>query len=1136
MNTEQARAIVKETFPQAFDKSRFQQLVVNLLNRIDESKAQAWNSTYIKDAFKDHIKGYERLGTYTSPDKEKLDVLIVHLTAESKLERARTAIRNFVADHLKTRDGKDAALVAFISPTEKQWRFSYVKMEYAAVEKEDGKVGVQAKLTPARRSSYIVGENESCHTAQSRFLDLLQDTENHPTLAQIEDAFSVEAVTKEFFEQYKELFLDLKDELDSLAKKDKIIGAEFADKNVSTADFAKKLMGQIVFLYFLQKKGWLGVPKGKDWGDGPHNFLRQLFAGKYGGYKNFFNDILEPLFYDTLATDRGHDAWCKIFNCRIPFLNGGLFEPVAGYDWQKTNILIPNSHFSNSKPTAAGDEGTGILDVFDRYNFTVNEAEPLEKEVAIDPEMLGKVFENLLEVKERKSKGSFYTPREIVHYMCQESLINYLDTAVNSGTETVGTERRKQALFGDEKAEQTLLTASVRKELIPRADLETFIHSGDQASYYEAARVEGTSYQRKLPKTIETNAKLLDDKLADIAVCDPAIGSGAFPVGMMQEIVRARSALTPYFNDVQERTAYHFKRHAIQNCIYGVDIDPGAVEIAKLRLWLSLVVDEDDVKQIKPLPNLDYKVVVGNSLLGVDKNELENWQAFHRLEEIKPKFFDEAHGERKHGYKREIDGLIHQLTNGKAAFDFEIYFSEVFHRKKGFDVVIGNPPYVSVEEFARTALQAEWKRRFKTFAARGDIYCFFYEQGFSILRNNGLLAFISSNKFQRAAYGKGLRQLLASQRIRALVDFCELSVFAAATDPIIVIAARSITPAKEEFPVLVVKEESEFATLKQSLDSRGSIYKNEQLRVEGWSLDGGIALALVSKLRAKGTPLGDYAKRKIFYGIKTGLNEAFVIDRATRDQLVREDRKSAELIKPWIRGRDISRWTHEYTDLYIIVVHYGFHSELKKYPAILRHLTKYEKALKARGQCQTSRSGESEGQHHWLELDNNPSEDYIAAFNEPKIVFSDIGKLLKATFDTSGRVIGNTGYIITNPEASLLPILLSSVTDWYARSTFQALGDPWNGGRMRFIYQNMKHVPIPSASAADKSRLAKLAERATELSAAGGGTALNKVEREIDEIVYRLFDLNPAEIAHIDNSLANTRKATSKDDNCDEDE
>ena len=310
-----------------------------------------------------------------------------------------------------------------------------------------------------------------------------------------------------------------------------------------------------------------------------------MFDGRFRSYKNLLNDIIEPLFYDTLATDRGHEAWCKI-NCRIPFLNGGLFEPLGDYDWRKTDISIPNERFSNAQPTDAGDIGTGVLDVFDRYNFTVNESEPLEKEVAIDPEMLGKVFENLLERKERKSKGTFYTPRKLVHYMCQESLINYLATALNSGKMTV-----------------------------PRDEIEVFVHSGDQAASYESARREGTSYQRKLPKNIETHARVFDDKLADITVCDPAIGSGAFPVGMMQEIVRARTALTPYFNDVRDRNAYQFKRHAIQNCLYGVDIDPGVVEIAKLRLWLSLVVDEDDVTQIKPLPNLDYKVVTGNSLL-----------------------------------------------------------------------------------------------------------------------------------------------------------------------------------------------------------------------------------------------------------------------------------------------------------------------------------------------------------------------------------------------------------------------------------------------------------------------------------------------------------------------------------------
>lgn len=655
MNKEQARALVTATFTKRFEKTRFRNLVNELLNGFNENKSQPME---VPKAFAAHVQSCYRLGTYDSPDHELIDVLIVNTTEEWKLDRSRTALRDFVGHKLKRQGNyKDAGLIAFVSPNNRSWRFSLVRMEYQSKrDPETGKIAVEERLTPARRSSYLVGETENSHTAQSRFLNLLQDTDNRPTLAQIEDAFSVEAVTKEFFEQYKGLYLDLTEELDRIAKKDKTIGAEFADKSVSTADFAKKLMGQIVFLYFLQKKGWLGVPKGGHWGDGPHNFLRQLFSGNFGEYKNFFNDILEPLFYDTLATDRGHDAWCKIFNCRIPFLNGGLFEPLRGYDWRKTDITIPNSLFSNDEVAKAGDTGTGILDVFDRYNFTVNEAEPLEKDVAIDPEMLGKVFENLLEVTERKSKGSFYTPREIVHYMCQESLINYLDTAVNIAEESIAPGKpHQEGLFGDPEPEQTTLTATVRHELVPRTDIETLIHLGDQLSHYEAVT---TKYELfKMPKSIKDNAKAIDGKLAEIAVCDPAIGSGAFPVGMMQEIVRARSALTPYFNDVNDRTPYHFKRHAIQNCLYGVDIDPGAVEIAKLRLWLSLVVDEDDVKHIKPLPNLDYKIVTGNSLIGVEHN-LFNTDLFGQLERLKPLHFDATDHKKRDEYRQQIDTLL----------------------------------------------------------------------------------------------------------------------------------------------------------------------------------------------------------------------------------------------------------------------------------------------------------------------------------------------------------------------------------------------------------------------------------------------------------------------------------------------
>ena len=1118
MNREQARTLVCETFTQSFDKGRFHFFVKNVLNHLDETKAGQWNTTYIKDAFKGHVQRYERLGTFITSENEKLDALIVHLTTDAKLERARTAIRNFVADYLSKRGEKDAGLVAFVSPTEKQWRFSYIKMEYATVEEETGKIGVETQITPARRFSYIVGEGESCHTAQSRFLDLLQDTETDPTLTDIEEAFSVEAVTKEFFTKYSELFEQIHKALDKLASKDKIIHDDFIDRNVSTVDFAKKLMGQIVFLYFIQKKGWLGVEKGQDWGTGPHDFLRRLAAK--GGYDNFFNDVLEPLFYGTLAVDRGHEAWCARFKCRIPFLNGGLFEPIGDYDWKKTDIVLPDKLFTNKEYVEEGITGTGVLDVFDRYNFTVNEAEPLEKEVAIDPEMLGKVFENLIEDNRRKGIGAYYTPREIVHYMCQESLINYLDTALNATEQPVTPGGPKQALmFGKSKPEQETLKILVRREIISRDDIETFIRQGEQISHYEAVE---TRYDIKMPKSIEKHARLMDEKLADITICDPAVGSGAFPVGMMTEIVRARCALTPYFNDYHERTAYHFKRHAIQNCLYGVDIDPGAVEIAKLRLWLSLVVDEEQTERIKPLPNLDYKIVTGNSLLGFPFKS----ERLHEIEELKERLFEEADHGRKSILKLTIGRKLQEcFASSKKSlgfevnFDFRIYFSEVFNARKGFDVVIANPPYVSIEKFARTATQKEWKRRFKTFASRGDIYCFFYEQGLELLRDGGVLTFISSNKFQRSGYGKGLRQLLASHKLKALIDFCELPVFEAATDPMIVIVEKGEERQGREFPVLVVKEESEFGTLPQSCASRAYHYRAEQLQPEGWSLEGSHGIALVEKLRAKGTPLDEYVNGRIYYGIKTGLNEAFVIDRPTRDRLIREDPKSAKLIKPWIRGKDIGRWTHEYHDLYVILFPYGFHSELTKYPAILRHLSRFKEKLGARGQCTTSRNGADEGQHHWLELDNNPSAAYIAAFSDEKIVFNETSKCLHAYLDSEGNAINKTGFIILTPDALfVLAVLNSNVLDWLYRTTFPSWGDPWNSGRVQFRGNLMAKVPIPACMAADKARLAKLSEKAAMLAKAHNDREINRVENEINEIVYRLFDLTPEEINIVEGS------------------
>lgn len=470
MNRYEAIRLIQETFNNSFDEDRFRLFTKNLFNELDESKAFSYHGPYIPHAFKNHIRQYKRIGKYTDPRETELDVLIVYLKKETSLERARTMQRNFVAHYLKNRGEKEAAIVAFCTDGLEDWRFSFVRMDYRTVQTEIGKVKVKEDLTPARRYSFLVGKNEPNHTAQQQLVPILEDDRNSPTLAEIEHAFNIESVTKEFFNRYKDLFLKVKEELDNVVAADKKIKAEFESKQIDAANFVKKLLGQIVFLYFIQKKGWLGVERDKTWGRGPRNFLRKLFEKEIVSYDNFFNDILEPLFYEALAIDRGEVSFYSRFNCKIPFLNGGLFEPINGYNWEETDILLKNDTFGE------------IFDTFDLYNFTVREDEPLEREVAVDPEMLGKVFENLLEVKDRKSKGTYYTPREIVHYMCQESLINYLDTTINTQEETVIPQKPVQkSLIGEDKPEQAVLTVQAHKVVIPREDIEAFIRRGDFA-------------------------------------------------------------------------------------------------------------------------------------------------------------------------------------------------------------------------------------------------------------------------------------------------------------------------------------------------------------------------------------------------------------------------------------------------------------------------------------------------------------------------------------------------------------------------------------------------------------------------------------------------------------------------------
>lgn len=1127
MDKQQAQNIIKQALENPFDKGRFVNFIRNLLNRI-EDEPFTYQGQFIPDAYKPYVSVYERIGKYNDGEN-RIDILIVYLKKETSIERARTRQRNFVAGYLQGKYGssneKEAALVAFASPDETDWRFSLVKMDYKFEQTPTGRMKAKEEFTPARRWSFLVGANENSHTAQSRLVPIIADDEHDPTLAGLEQAFNIETVTKEFFEKYRELFLRAKETLDSILSENKAVRTEFETKGVNTVDFAKKLLGQIVFLYFLQKKGWFGVARDADWGTGPRNFLRELFEKKHSDYKNFFDDILEPLFYQALRQDRRHDDdYYDKLHCKIPFLNGGLFDPIGGYDWVHTDILLPDDLFSNDNRTKEGDTGNGILDIFDRYNFTVKEDEPLEKEVAVDPEMLGKVFENLLEVKDRKSKGTYYTPREIVHYMCRQSLINYLYAELNGKTsayEKIGEEQLD--MFGNKvKTGQLDLTIERTSGTdIPREDIEMLIRIGEHLGENEAIAIEkeqrivegkqkSSTKKSVLSENIRHNAKLIDDKLADIKVCDPAVGSGAFLVGMMSEIVKTRNVLSVFIKE-PDRSLYRFKRECIEKSLYGVDIDPGAIEIAKLRLWLSLVVDEEDIREIKPLPNLDYKIVCGNSLESVE-GRLEHSKAFIELESLKQRFFGETSPGQKKEERARIEELISRLTGNRERFDYRIFFSEVFDHSGGFDVVMANPPYVRQEGIKdlKPALKSEFG---KFFCGTADLYTYFYKRGTDILKEGGHLCFIAPNKFMRAGYGKNTRELLSEKVTpKRIIDFRDLPIFDATTYPAILLVEKR-RPAQEQTALAATfTDASQLERIEETLIDRGFPMPAAALRKEGWALEQPQVLALMEKLRKTGTPLGEYVKGRFYRGILTGLNEAFVIDEATRSRLIAEDPKSAELIKPWLRGRDIKKWKAQWAGLYLITIASSVNKEwpwsnektgkaarsvfMKTYPAIHHHLAQWEEKLRKR---------DDQGQY-WWEL---RSCAYYEEFEKSKIVYPDIAQASEFTYDTSKSFLGNTAYIIPTDETWLLGLLNSKLLWWF----YLNLSSIIRGGFVRFIAQYMEQLPIPPVTSIQKSPIIALVNK---ILADPDSPAVPCLEAEIDQLVYKLYNLSPEEIAIIE--------------------
>ena len=644
---------------------------------------------------------------------EPLQIFDVTVNDRVMMERNRVNIQRLIRTVM---DQFSCAFMLFHyeDDTRWDWRFTYCR-----------KSGNKEETTDSKRYTFLLGPGQSCRTATDNFI-ALYDKRNSLEIKDIEDAFNVEALSKEFFGKYKtqyETFVNyMVDPTNGMRQH--FIDTDF-DRTGMTADkirdreekpirdYVKKLLGRIVFLHFLQKKGWLGVPAGKEWGEGDRDFMLNIFKKANESQKeNFLDEILEGLFAEGLDRDRSaqddlYDTKVEGFrNCRIPYLNGGLFERDI---LDKKPSHFPASYFD------------GLLTMLSQYNFTIDENDPNDAEVGVDPEMLGRIFENLLE--DNKDKGAFYTPKEIVQYMCRESLIAYLQT--------------------DQREEDK-----------------------------ECIRLFVTTHDASLLGDLKEE---IDQKLCNVKICDPAIGSGAFPMGLLRELFFCRSAIEP---NIMENAA-NIKRHIIQNNIYGVDIERGAVDIARLRFWLSLIVDE---KSPEALPNLDFKIMQGNSLLeqykGADLSTMtdkkvtaEGITLFDSMLDVYRKnlrdklseYYACPEHDKKVQLRKDISDIVKQelieegihidfedmdLSANSQFFLWHTWFHDVFSRpsKEGFDIVIGNPPYGAKYD---NQTKRYYKNTYVTAnSIRGlqkgslDTYTLFIELGYNLLRKNGSFAYI----------------------------------------------------------------------------------------------------------------------------------------------------------------------------------------------------------------------------------------------------------------------------------------------------------------------------------------------------------------------------------------------------------
>ncbi len=652
------------------------------------------------------------LGALDTSDSFRIG-LFYFVIKTGSVAHKKVGLRNLVKEFVNPTWGEfDAAIVVF--DDKKEWRLSFV-------------CDIKDVKTTPKRYTFVFGEHDNFYrTAIERFLTI-QNSE--PTFENIRKAFSVDALSDDFFDTYREYYADFVQYITGkryVKEGNKWVERELGTPNFQytttfdrddklVRDYVKKMFGRIVFLYFLQRKGWL---------NGDRQYMHNLFYGSTAK-DNFLDGVLEPLFFEVLNTDKQYrtaDANALPGSENIPYLNGGLF---ARDEIDEPDCVFPEDYFQK------------LFDFLDSYNFTIDENDVDDAEIGIDPEMLGRIFENLLE--DNKDKGAFYTPKEIVNYMCRESLIAYLQN---------GLPERSHEL------------------------IRNFVENCD-ASQLNAKQIY-----------------FLRKKLQEVKICDPAIGSGAFPMGLVNILSRLYIAMKA------DTDTSKMKRHIIENNIYGVDIEKGAVDIARLRFWLAMIVEE---KEPMPLPNLHFKIMQGNSLLesvnsidlsdltrtNVDRSLLDSTYTERKnLKTALSQYYNTSnHADRDrlfneiiNNVRRQIyakDPNIDQIGLDPSANDkfflWHTWFADVFD-KGGFDIVIANPPYIDSETM--TNLGLEWEREYITqhysyISGNWDIYMAFLELATNL--SNKIVCYITPDKWLSKPFGKLFREKCMTKRLSKIV-------------------------------------------------------------------------------------------------------------------------------------------------------------------------------------------------------------------------------------------------------------------------------------------------------------------------------------------------------------------------------